>query len=232
MFVSEWGRPGGLLLCSILLSLGWLSWLSAAGGERPGAGEARGACGPPPARGRERQREGRRPRGGCLESPLSCRLPGLLEELHGLHARPCPALGGAVPPVPSLVPERPTQYQVPQRVGQERRPAGRAGVVGWGWSPAEPWLCLSRRGLAAYSTSVDLGADGQVLGKHGLAWSPRTLGLTSSPLPLHGALPAPWRSVTDPLVLRHHPCAPQTHRAAPGFSRSPFGSVQTLGPFP
>lgn len=222
------GTPGGLLLCSTLPSL---SWLSAAGRERPAAGEARGTRGPLPARDRGRRREGRGPEGGCPEPLLSYRLPGLLEELRGVHGRPCPALSGAVPPVPSLVPERPTQRQVPQRVGRGGRPGGRTGGVGRGWSPAKPWLWPSRRGLGAYSTSVDLGPDGQVLGKHGLAWSPRALGLTSSALLLHGALPAPWRSVTELLILRLHPILPKP-RAAPSFSGRPCGSARTVGPFP
>lgn len=161
--VSGWGRPGGRFHTPLpQLAVG--GWRIEACGRRGTRGTWASA-----RQGQERQREGRRPRRGCLDSPLSCRLPGLLEELHGLHARPGPALSGAVPPVPSLVPERPTQHQVPQRVGQEGRPVGRAGGVGRGWSPAEPWLCPFRRGLAAYSTSVDLDPNGQVLGKHGLA---------------------------------------------------------------
>lgn len=57
--------------------------------------------------------------------------------------------------------------------------AGPQGAVvsqadGGAWSLAKPLLWPSpRSGLAAYSTSVDLGPEGQVLGKYGFTWGGR-----------------------------------------------------------
>lgn len=79
-----------------------------------------------------------------------CRLGGLLKELRGAHSWACAAVEGAVPQVPSLVPQRPPQHQVSQRVGCAGCPQG----VEWGCREVGGWWKVSWGALTPSKPSL------------------------------------------------------------------------------